>query len=505
MSDGYEDLIPSKTKSGSGGYDDLIPAKPKAEPFTAGRIIPEAISNAESLARGGVAGTIASIPAVAGLPGSVEELGRAGLRKLGANVSAEPSLPTMGQIYEPVAKKVKGAIPRITTPTAESGGFETIGEVVGVPAAPKTAPLAALKTKAGKEALEQGLKTKMGNVADIIRTPKPIAEKSGYVSLGEKLEEKVKGAAGAKYEKRAKQADTLYDNALETARKMQAEKGSFANSAPGQQLLNDLEASKRVIAGGREYVVGEDKVKAIDRLINAIKGTKTGGEIVPVGKGKVSSRLETRKPTKVTEKDVDAIVEELRFLREVNKPGTEYTGYSALDANTRRDLINKLQGSLYTWSPEYRVADDSYKTASEALRPFQTKLMDKLLKREKYDRSELATDTEKFADEFFNSRDSVKNLKVAINDDKFVQDLSKDYAATVMSNKSPTEIKNFAFDPKNEGWLTEAGIKDVVQDYAKKATTAEDRQKILKSFAIWSAAGAAGAGTYGALRSVFGY
>jgi len=31
MADGYEDLIPSKTKGG-GGYDDLIPSKPKAEP-----------------------------------------------------------------------------------------------------------------------------------------------------------------------------------------------------------------------------------------------------------------------------------------------------------------------------------------------------------------------------------------------------------------------------------------------------------------------------------------
>jgi hypothetical protein len=500
----WEDA-PVKSKPSSGGWEDAPALKAKAEPFTAEKIIPEAISNLESLARGGVAGTVASIPAVAGVPGSIEELGRAGLRKMGAKVSAEPSLPTMGQIYEPVAKKVKGAIPRITTPTTEAGGFETVGEVIGVPVTPKTAPLAALKTKTGKEALEQGLRTKMGNVADIIRTPKPIAEKSGFVSLGEKLEEKVKGAAGAKYEQRSKQAETLYDNALETARKIQAEKGSFANSGPGQQLLNDLEASKKVIAGGREYVVGEDKVKAIDRLITAIKATRTGGEVVPVGKGKVSARMETRRPAKVTEKDVDAIVEELRFLREVNKPGTEYTGYGALDANTRRDLINKLQNSLYTWSPEYRVADETYKKSSEALRPFQTKLMDKLLKREKYDRSELATDTEKFADEFFNSRDSVRNLKVAINDDKFVQDLGKDYAATVMSNKSPTEIKNFAFDPKNEGWLTEAGIKDVVQDYAKKATTAEDRQKILKSFAIWSAAGAAGAGTYGALRSVFGY
>jgi Na+-transporting NADH:ubiquinone oxidoreductase subunit NqrB len=49
----------------------------------------------------------------------------------------------------------------------------------------------------------------------------------------------------------------------------------------------------------------------------------------------------------VFDEDVDAIVEELRYLREVNRPGNEFTGYGALDANYRRDLINVLQKALY--------------------------------------------------------------------------------------------------------------------------------------------------------------
>ena len=133
---------------------------------------------------------------------------------------------------------------------------------------------------------------------------------------------------------------------------------------------------------------------SINRLINAVKGTTTGGELRPVGKGQVSGKMQVKTPTKTTEKDVDAIVEELRYLREVNRPGNEFTGYGALDANYRRDLINVLQKALYDWSDEYRVADEAYKAASKTLAPFQTRLMEKLMRKEKYDRSELATDTE---------------------------------------------------------------------------------------------------------------
>jgi hypothetical protein len=163
-----------------------------------------------------------------------------------------------------------------------------------------------------------------------------------------------------------------------------------------------------------------------------------------------------------------------------------------LDANYRRDLINVLQKALYDWSDEYRVADEAYKAASKTLAPFQTRLMEKLMRKEKYDRSELATDTEKFADEFFNSRDSVANLKVAIKDDVFVRDIARDYVATLFSNKTPQQVKAYAADPRNHGWMREAGVFDDVQKYANTATKVENRKDILKKLAIGSAAIAVG-------------
>lgn len=289
------------------------------EGFTVGKIIPEAISNVESLGRGGVASTVAGIPSLAGIPGTIESFGRAGLRKLGANVQEQTVLPTMGEIYEPIAKTVKEKLPRITQPTTEAAGFEQVGEVVGAPVSPKTLVQAGKKVASTADVLRTG----MGGVKDILRAPKPIGDPSGYVAMGEKLESKVKQAAKSVYEPRAKEAEVLYNSAKDAARIRQAQGEPFARSDAGRALLNSLENEKRIIAGREAFEVGQDKIAAIDRLINAIKGTTTGGEIKAVGKGKVSGRLQTKTPTKTTEKDVDAIVEELRFLREVNKPGKQ--------------------------------------------------------------------------------------------------------------------------------------------------------------------------------------
>ena len=157
--------------------------RPQAEPFTAGRIIPEAISNVESVARGGIAATAAGTPALAGIPGSIESLGRAGLRKLGAKVSEETVLPTMSEIYEPISQKVKQTIPRVTKPTTEAAGFETIGEFAGTPLSPRTIMSSAGKVKTAAEAMRTG----MGGVRDVLRAPKPVGDPSGFVAIGEKL------------------------------------------------------------------------------------------------------------------------------------------------------------------------------------------------------------------------------------------------------------------------------------------------------------------------------
>jgi hypothetical protein len=431
---------------------------PKDEGFTLSKVPGEALSSAESLVRGGVAGTVAAVPSLLGIPGSVSEF-----------VTGSTSLPTMSQIYTPIAEGVKQTIPRVTQPNERTAGFESIGEVVGVPVPSRAA------AKGIQKAVETGKS---------FRQPAPIAERAGLVSLGEKLESKVKGAAGARFEKRAAEAENLYDRAITTARRKQAQQTSFGLSDEGRNVITQLEGMKRVAAGDKDFEVAREKIAALDRTIDAVKASVTGGEKVPVGKGKVSGRLERTTPTKVKEKDIDSVITELRYLREVNKPGTEFTGYKALDANTRRDIINVLENGLYRWSPEYQAADAAYKAASQTLKPFQTRLMDRLLKKEKYDPSELAKDTEEFAGEFFRSADTVKNLKTAIGDDAFVNNIAKEYVATLFSNKTPAEIRSFARNPNNEGWMRESGIYDVVNNYANRAVKAEQYQDIAKRMGI---------------------
>ena len=176
---------------------------------------------------------------------------------------------------------------------------------------------------------------------------------------------------------------TYQENAFNVARVAQSRGEPFATSKAGQELLAKLEQEKRVLAGGQEFEKGQEKIAGINRLINAIKGTTTGGEKVPVGTGKISSRLTKTTPTKTTEKDIEAVVEELRFLRDVNAQGKTYDAYAALSTNYKRDLIKNLESALYNWNDSYRKADEAYKAASQKLLPFRTELMSRALKKRK--------------------------------------------------------------------------------------------------------------------------
>ena len=104
----------------------------------------------------------------------------------------------------------------------------------------------------------------------------------------------------------------------------------------------------------------------------------------------------------------------------------------------------------------------------------------------------MAADPESFAKEFFKTQDTVKQLKSATGDSAAVDNLAKEYAATVLQNKTPEEIYKFATNPNNEGWLFETGLKDKLIDYANKATKVESKQKILKWLGYGAVAGATG-------------
>lgn len=350
--------------------------------------------------------------------------------------------------------------------------------------------------------------TSAKDLAASLKKPSPIAEVEGLDVVGEKGFDLVKKKSEKLYDARKAEADQKYTAAYDAARNAQASGQPFATSPQGRALLQSLEQEKSVLAGGEKFARGEEKVKGIDRLISAIKGTTTGGEKVPVGKGLVSSKVTKTTPTKTTEKDIEAIVEELRFLRDVDAKGKPYEAYASLDANYKRDLISKLESSLYNWNNEYRAADEAYKAASQKLAPFKTQLMSNALKGEKFNPKDLVASPEEFGPKFFSDVDGVRQLKAVTQDVSAVNQLGKEYVASLLSNKTPAQVQAFVKDPKNVGWLKESGILEDLTKYANKAEKAASRQEILSNLKTGAIRGlgaiAIGAPTYYGARRALG-
>jgi len=406
--------------------------------------------------------------------------------------------PTPGETFFPTSEEYSKKFTELGVPasTKKTQASETTGQLF-----PAIVGGASLATELGGLGV-----TKAKDLARSFAKPSPIGKPEGYVSLGEKIEGSLKGIKGEAIEARRAEAQDLYSTAKNIAREKQYSGEPFAKSESGRTLLNELEAQKYDInpQTGQKFLKGEDKRKGIDQLINAIKGETTGGAISPVGKGKVSSQLTKKEPTKTTEKDIDSVVEELRYLRDVNKPGKVYENYNALDAGYRKDLAKKIEQRLYEWSPEYGQADKAYKAASEKLAPFETNLMRRLLSKERLSPEEMARDTESFAKDFFKSKDTVSSLKNATNDPAFVHDLARDYFATIFENKSPAEIKRFVSAPENQGWMQESGILQDAKNYAEKAVKAENRQEIAKSIGKYATIGALGYPLGRSITNMFG-
>jgi hypothetical protein len=392
-----------------------------------------------------------------------------------------------GKAGEKVGEKIPEEVKKATGFTKEERAKERkaqpVASVLGT-LAPDVVSIAPGAIKAGKYA------------AGFLKSPAPIADIKDLAQVGEKGFDLLKNRAAKLYETRSAEATTKYENAFDAARQAQAKGEPFATSTQGRSLISELENDKRVIAGGETFEKGQEKVAGIDRLIKAIKGTTTGGEVVPIGKGIVSGKLTKKLPTKTTQKDIEALVEELRFLRDVDAKGKPYEAYSALSADYKRKLIDKMEKQLYDWAPEYRAADEAYKTASAKLGPFKTQLMSNALKGEKFNAKDLVKSPEEFGSIFFSDVNAVKNLKQATESPAEVARLGKEYVASVFANKSPQQVQEFVKNTGNTGWLKEAGIYDDVVNYANKATTAESRQAVLKQLGK-GAAYTAGALTLG--------
>ena len=345
--------------------------------------------------------------------------------------------------------------------------------------------------------------TKASDLVSSLRQPKPFAAQEGLDVVGEKGFKLLTDKFEKLFKARKTEADKLYDDAFVTARQAQTQGNPFATSPQGQALLQALEAEKRVVSGEKTLLKGQEKIAGIDRLIDAIKGVTKGGERTAKEierTARPTAKIYTQTPKKTTEKDIEAVVEELRFLRDVDAKGKPYEAYAALSADYKRDLIKKLESALYQWDDKYRIADEAYRAASQKLEPFKTRLMENALKGEKFDPKSLVKSPEQFGTTFFSDVNGVRQLKEVTQDPASVAQLGKEYVASILSNKTPQQVKAFAMDAQNSGWMKEAGIYDDIANYANKAATAANRQEILKKIGYATLGGVAASPVYYGVR-----
>jgi hypothetical protein len=461
---------------------------PAVSPLKAGgKAAFESLGGAGGALAGGEAG--AALGSLAGPVGTV--VGGLGGALAGGYLGSKAQ-EKAGQYVPQQVKEATGFTPeqraaeRQAAPTAT-----TVGEI-----APDVAAAAPTLARLGKYGV-----TKASDLVSSFKKPQPFAAAEGLDVVGEKGFKLLQDNFEKFFKARKAEANTKYDDAFKAARDAQAQGNPFAASPQGQALIQDLESQKRVVSGGKPFLKGEEEIKGLDRLINAIKGITTGGEKVPVGKGLISSKITKETPKTTTEKDIKAVVEELRFLRDVDSKGKPYEAYAALDAKYKRELIEKLENALYQWNDNYRVADEAYRAASQKLEPFKTRLMENALKGEKFDPKSLVKSPEDFGPTFFSDVNGVRQLKEVTQDPASVAQLGKEYVASILSNKTPQQVKAFAMDAKNSGWMREAGIYDDIVNYANKAATAADRTEILKKIGY----GAAGAGIVSTVGSPLYY
>jgi hypothetical protein len=414
---GYEDIANDSPSPALPGYEDIDAPKTQKvspEPASAKDILArtgkESLSNIESLARGGLTATVAGIPALAGIPGSIEGLYRQQLRGLGANVSEETFLPTMGEIYEPasqIARDVGGAIPfvgeRLTDPNERTAGMTQLGEVtLGGVVSPTAALGATSKIKKGVDvlsgarskqaesaatALQGSLRTRVEDIAAAAAKPKEEA----LAKLEEiaKAEERL-GNRGSALATRSRNLIKDVDsslNDLSNTRVLSEDLGGIIQPL-GKANIESLKGVRteeaitnikepafeaaRIRESRKDFISNNPKSQEefnevlteiqtqiqrtpepyrseLQRRLASITGKVGQEQKVAIGSGKVSGRVEKTIPAKIEPLTLDN-AEFLRRMLNDNK-AFEVEGFKAFDAIRQSVLAKKLTSAMNAYEP----------------------------------------------------------------------------------------------------------------------------------------------------------
>lgn len=426
-------------------------AKAKDEGFTIEKIPGEAMSNLESFLRGGVASTIAGVPSIAGLPGTIEQAGRYGLKALGADVSTVPALPTMGQIYEPISTLAKKVIPRATTPTTEAEGFETIGETTGLPVG------AGAGVSAAKKTAELSKKILPGSIKKAQAELSKVGKVTGTSQLGERMEESLNSQLSKVMSERSKNYENLMNKAVEEGRG----KESRVMDAYNRFIKSEL-ASKR-----GELDKGE--INLMEQVANNLRG----------------------------EKNVKGIEKEIRRLKDIAEMPNISPGYSSIVSTKAKEIAKVLQSEVDLIAKSAAKARAAYREESAPVNVYDFMLGRKAIEGE--------LDPAKLPGKFFQSPFTVSKLKQLVKDPAEVDIYAKNFIANELNGKTGKQAQ--AWLNGNQEWINSVGgelpkqVNSYVDNLARTENAVSTRNKALVGLGL---TGASISGI-GSLKSALGF
>jgi hypothetical protein len=235
-----------------------------------------------------------------------------------------------------------------------------------------------------------------------------------------------------------KLADRDY-SAAENAMESKFRSGNYwQNSPAGKQFIDDLrsristERFTEETAGTRS-----DLSKILDDVRGVVTDAKTG---------------------KISPASPKAMRETLRLLRDRAR-GVPETGYDAIAQQEAKDLADRLAKSIEPWEPRLAQADANYKLNAEALSPTKTLRAKRVLKPGEVDYKTPGVDPAKVPDTFFNSDQSVQELRSLVNDDAAVDQAAFDHVLDKLSGQKTVEgARNWLANQRT--WMRPASTGD---------------------------------------------
>jgi hypothetical protein len=275
-----------------------------------------------------------------------------------------------------------------------------------------------------------------------------VAEAKTPHEIGSAMKEPFEARINEEFEKLGALGKEKFPEAIEHGKQLEAAGRGFNQSKQGQGLVKELQQMKKPGPGGHSSLSAAEE-KKVDSLIELVQG----------GSGKPPAGTEP-------------LMNELRYLRKYNENTAAATeGADTISKKFAEKLVGAFKPKLHDWNPKLGEADVAYKAAKQELNKFNTELMSKARRGEKFDFRQLAADPAEYPKTIFKSQQSVQQFKAAVGNDAMVKQAASEWAASELKGLPADKAKAWA--TKNADWLREAGIEKNVAKHAEELALQE--------------------------------